>query len=362
MRIMFLSADLCDGGAQRVTATMANKLAEFGNEVSLVVFYRSERDYHISEKLNTIYMFNDNREYQSVSHIKRLLLIRRIVKQIKPEVGIGFLQAGYALYFSTLGLNIPRVASARVAPLKLIDAKGLSATITRYWFRRADAVVLQNNEQMNQAIKCKWNKKIVIPNPVNDKVLESELPKYNDICKKIIMVGRLAKQKNYSMAIKAMKVIHERHPQIELDIYGEGELKEQLVAEIEENKLERVVSLKGWSSNIIEVYREYDAYLLSSNFEGQPNSLMEAMGIGLPCISTMCETGPKDLIENNTNGILIETNNLEQLISAIEKLVSMNAFERMKLGQSARKMIHNDYNAEAIAMKWEQLFRTVVNK
>ena len=112
------------------------------------------------------------------------------------------------------------------------------------------------------------------------------------------------------------------YPNIKLDIFGTGEIKEELLAEIEEKGLQNNVFLKGWTTNTVKEYCEHDIYLMTSNFEGMPNSLMEAMAVGLPCISTDCETGPSDLIDDGVNGYLVKVNNATELAEKIKQIIA----------------------------------------
>lgn len=361
MNILFLSGDLCDGGAQRVIARISSQIAEDGHNVTLYVFSKSKKDYQVSEKVKVIYMCENIEEYNHFSHIKRLFFIRRILKMVKPDVAIGFLQAGYALYFSSFGMNIPCVASARVSPEKIQNAKGLFSSINRFWFKHSNAVVLQNKEQLELAKNYGWRNLYVIPNPLDDLFLNSVKKEYhNDICKKFVMVGRLVNQKNYKLAIDAISKIHSCNLDVTLDIFGEGDMKCMLQEYIYNNKLDGVINLRGWSENILYELIKYDAYLLTSDFEGQPNSLMEAMALGLPCISTSCRTGPKDLISNE-NGILIDTNNIDQLISSINNFINMDKLARKNMGEKARFDMINSYNVKKIASKWEEMFKDLLN-
>lgn len=362
MNILFLSGDLCDGGAQRVTATIASKLAENGNKVSLIVFSKSERDYPVSIEVQTIYMCENIDEYNRLSHIKRLLFIRKIINELNPDVAVGFLQAGYALYFASLGMNIVRIASARVSPEKIQNAKGPISSITRYWFKHANAVVLQNKEQLEIAKDYGWHNLFVIPNPLNDCVVKHlKKENYNDKCERFVMAGRLVEQKNYKLAIDAMKEIHTLYPHVTLDIFGEGKMRDDLQKYINACKLEDIVTLKGWSDIVAEEIRKYDAYMLTSNFEGQPNSLMEAMALGVPCISTACKTGPRELITSK-NGILIEPNSLDQLIDAMKTLITMDKSSREKMGIEARNNMLRSYSASTIASLWEKMFNNLRRK
>ena len=95
---------------------------------------------------------------------------------------------------------------------------------------------------------------------------------------------------------------------------------------------------------------------MSSDFEGMPNALMEAMAVGLPCISTDCDTGPSDLITDGENGYLIPVGDVEALAEKMVRIIEMTPDERMRIGRAARKNMKENYNGEVICKKWESVF------
>lgn len=360
MKILFISGDLCDGGAQRVTSVIANEFAMMGHEVYLLVFSHSDRDYYVNNKVELTYMCKNIDEYNEKNNIQNIVYVRKYIKNVKPDVGIGFLQGGYALYFASLGMRFPKIASARVTPNLILEAKGLNAEITKYWFRHASAVVVQNNSQLEQIQNVSWKNKTVIANPLSEKAMRMHIQKYNDSCNRFVMAGRLSKQKNYFLVAEAMKKVHSLYPDVTVDIFGQGALHDQLEQEIVSNGLEGIINLKGWTDNIIGELINYDAYILASDFEGMPNSLMEAMSVGLPCISTDCETGPRELIKNMENGILVPTNDSDKMANAIINLVNMKKSERAGMGEMASKNMRELFNPRAIAEKWENLCNKLI--
>ncbi len=359
MRIAFLSADMCDGGAQRVIATVSGELAEKGHEVYLLIFSASSRDYKISEKVKTEIMKNRYEDYQKMSSISRLSYIRKYLTKIKPDIGVGFLQAGYALYMASAGLRICKVASVRVDPGVIDRYKGVRASLNRHWFKQADAVVLQTEGQREYAVKHHWKNITVIPNPVDELAVQSSEHMYDRECKRIVMAGRLVGQKNYELALRAFQKAAKRFRNIELSVFGEGTDKERIQKRIRELNLEKNVHLRGFSMDLLNEFAESDLFLLTSDYEGMPNSLMEAMAMGLPCIATDCPTGPGDLIEHKKNGFLVPMGDEETLAKQICEVLAMNPKERGIVGMLAKQTIKSNYSASQIADQWEKLFERV---
>ena len=354
MKILFVSGNLCDGGAQRVISVVASNLAEKGHDVSLMLFSRNEKEYPISEKVKITSIADNYEDYCKISLLKRTRIFRRYLKELKPQVAVGFLEGGYALYLASFGMKFAKVASARIDPLIIMQEKGFRAKINRMWFKSADAIVLQTESQKKHMPAKMLRNSVVIANPVSDKALLANKISYES-CRDFVMAGRLDSQKNYPMVFRAIKTVKEKYPDIHLEIFGKGSAQDILDNMIKEMGLEDNIKLCGWSQNTIGEYLNHDAYILSSNFEGMPNALMEAMAVGLPCISTDCDTGPSDLIEDGINGYLIPVNDDKMLAERIIDIIEMGADERARLGTNARRTLFENFNSEAIAQKWEDM-------
>lgn len=359
MNILFVSGNLCDGGAQRVIAVVSSALAEMGYDVSLLLYSRNEKEYPVSSKVKVTSIGNSFEEYSKLSEVQRLKFIRRFLKNLKPDVAVGFLEGGYGLYLASMGMKMKRVASARINPTVLLAQKGLRGRIDRMWFRSADAVVLQTQSQKEAVENIPWKNKTVIANPVSEAALQCPEHDYARPCRKIVMAGRLAKQKNYTMMLKAMETIHKDYPEVNLDIFGKGGLEKELNEQIRSRGLEGVVSLKGWTQNTIEEYHNSDIYVLSSDYEGMPNALMEAMAVGLPCVSTDCPTGPSDLITDGENGYLIPVDDDDMLATRLTDLLESTE-KRREMGQKAHLTMKEKFNTEVITQQWEQLFLKLI--
>ena len=143
-----------------------------------------------------------------------------------------------------------------------------------------------------------------------------------------------------------------------MEIYGEGKLKYELMNYIKEMNLSNCVFLKGKTDSIKEKIYKAKAFVLSSNYEGMPNALMEALALGVPCISTDCPCGgPRELIQNNVNGILVENNNCEEMVKAI-----YNVIENEKLNKTLSVNSNNmkeEFLISKIADKWKKFINEI---
>ena len=209
MKILFISGNMCNGGAQRVIANVSNSLAEKGYDVRLLLFSRNEKEYPISPKVKITALGENFEEYSKISSFSRMKLIRKYLKESKPDVAVGFLEGGYALYLSSFGMKLKKVSSARINPQHIMTAKGLRAEINRRWFYHSDAVVLQTLSQKDYVPDKLKRKSVVIANPVPEYVLNGKCEVYQEKCRNLIMVGRLDEQKNYPMAFRAIQIVKE---------------------------------------------------------------------------------------------------------------------------------------------------------
>ena len=362
MKILFVSGNLCDGGAQRVISVVASGLAECGHDVSLLLFARNEKEYPISEKVQITAIRESFAEYSKMSGLARTTFIRKYLKTLKPQAAIGFLEGGYGLFLASLGMKFTKVASARIDPAILLQKKGARALLDKIWFSSADGVVLQTNRQKVHAEKTGWKNQTVIANPVSDAALDAMPHNYDRPCRRIVMAGRLATQKNYPMVFTAMERVLKKYPDAILDIFGKGAQETQLQELIVQKGLQNNVFLRGWTQNTLGEYARSDVYVLSSNFEGMPNALMEAMAMGLPCVSTDCDTGPEDLITDGENGYLIPVGDADALAERLLRIMDMTPEERKTMGESAKNTMAQNFNKEVVTRQWETMLRELTGE
>ena len=170
-------------------------------------------------------------------------------------------------------------------------------------------------------------------------------------CPVIVTDSRLNKQKNLGMLIEAFSKICSSHPEYTVEIFGRGEEEENLKRKAEEFSVADKVIFKGFSSNIYEDIRDCAIYVCSSDYEGISNALLEALGMGLPTISTDCPVGgSRLLIENDVNGILIDVGDVDSLSKQIDRLIC-NPDLAEKLSENAVR-VRDKYATEKIAQMW----------
>ena len=196
-------------------------------------------------------------------------------------------------------------------------------------------------------------KVICLKNPLNPAFVRKRYEGERE--KKIVAVGRVDANKNHEMIIRAFAEVADRYPDYRLEIYGEGELRTSLQVLVKELGLEGRIILPGSISDVAEHIYRASIFVLSSYSEGMPNTLIEAMALGIPSVSTDCPCGgPAELITNGENGFLIEPGNQGELQDILQKLMDDDHLA-MKVGKNAAKL-QEELNPETINKLWEEYF------
>ena len=223
-------------------------------------------------------------------------------------------------------------------------------------YPKANGFIFQTKEAQEYFPKKIQNKSTIIFNSLNPDFLIDRFKGVRD--KEIVSVGRLAEQKNQELLIKAFAKFHQIHPEYELTIYGEGPLKEKLQNLVKDLNMEEFIKLPGIENDIKTKIYKASFFVLSSDYEGMPNSLMEALTLGLPCISTDCPCGgPKTLIEDGINGILTEVGNIDMLTEKMNMIIEHPELKDT-LSKNAQKNIEK-MHPEKINKQWEEYLESI---
>lgn len=348
MKITFITLKMSDGGAERVISVLSSKLAQLNIGVDILKYMATEGEYLVDEKVNQYTLF-DTKDAMGIDRLIRIKAIRKFLKEHKTDVVIPFLDAMVGdTFLAAAGLNIPVIATVRNNPDMTI---GIGPKIKDFIFGCCKAVFLQTESQKKFFSQRTVKKSFVVPNPVDEKILNAGVDRcYNVQPVTVVACGRLTPQKNYPMLIEAFTRVRRLHPKVRLNIYGVGEEADNLKALISQYEANEYIHLMGRSTNIWQVLKEADIYVLSSDYEGLPNSLLEAMSMGCVCVSTDCPTGPKDALGDNERGYLCNTGDASDLSDTLCKVID-NYSEATKKAKLARKYAAENYEPEIVARK-----------
>ncbi|WP_293685447.1 glycosyltransferase [uncultured Phascolarctobacterium sp.] len=339
---LFVVPSLADGGAERVVSVLSSELAKKIDKVSILIYWDTDFNYHVNDKVNIINLSGGNKKaYAKMSIASRLKKMRSVIKEEKPDVIIPFLpHVCLHVGIATLGLDCTVIQTVRNNPKSSPDSK-IRRFIRDLQIRFSKCTIVQNEEQL-EYFPEPWRKKIhILPNPINEDFLNIEYEGSEKF--RAVAVGRLTEQKNFPLLINAFSSFAEKYINVSLSIYGDGALKDELNKLIKKNRMEKQIFLMGRTDNLPDILAHSSVFIMSSNFEGMPNSLMEAMAVGIPVISTDCPTGPKELIGDNERGLLVSIDNKELLIQAIQSILLRNS-EALKRSYKAKGFITRNFS------------------
>lgn len=342
------------GGAQRVMGNLAEHFLSKQIKVILVNDYPPDEgvlNYNLSDQIERVYLRDSYTKSPVVNNYYRLKKLRKLIKDEKPDVVLSFLGGpNIRMLISTMGIKVKKMVSVRNDPNKEYGQNRIKRAFVRRLFEQASGCVFQTEDAAKYFTEDVRNKSTIIYNPVAEKFFETSL---SDSRQNVITVGRLNLQKNHFLLIDAFARIADVFPEMNLIIYGEGPLREQLETYISGKKLENRVSMPGNVSNVEEVLRKAKVFVLSSDYEGMPNALMEAMTVGLPCISTDCPCGgPRMLIQNEGQGILIPCKDEDKMVDALKTVLSSDELQTM-LGENAKNRA-SDFMSEKVLGQWDE--------
>lgn len=344
-RILFVLPFLSSGGAERVVSIWSSEMAKKGVDVHLLLFYRVSNEYNLNNKVKVHTISTSKTSYDKLSKYNKIKHLRNAFKEIKPDVILPFISyVGIVTSIANIGLPYSIVETVRIDPRYSPSSK-INRFLRDLSINSAEKCIVQSKNQLDY-FSVRMQKKMVIhPNPIDNNFIKAKKVFTENKVKNIVSVGRLEKQKNFPLLIKSFSEVAKKNKDITLRIYGVGSLHSELQQYISSLDMEGRVLLCGRTNNIVKVLQESDLFILSSDAEGMPNSLMEAMAIGLPCISTDCPSGPSDLIQHGINGLLVPVNDSTALIKSIETVIS-NVRDSIKMGENAKLTILDKHAAD----------------
>lgn len=364
-KIAFHLNSLQQGGAERVVSNLANRFAKEGYEVVIATEWYGTDEFALDQKVRRVHVGltkEDENRSRISKMLRRIWYLRRFMKKEKPDVVVAFTRGVlYRALAAGIGTGIPVVISVRTDPVGHYDKKADKLRIPLLFPHAAGCVFQTEGAKAFFAPYLQENSRIIL-NPLNPKYVGVPEPAVRT--KDVVQSGRLVDFKNQPMLIRAFLKVHEKHPDYALKIYGPDSkdgTKEILESIIHENHAEDFVKLMGGSNTLEKDLADAALYAFSSDWEGLPNALMEAMALGLPVVSTDCPCGgPKTLIEDGVNGLLVPIMDEKAMTDGILRLIEDRELAE-RLGREARK-ISERANEDAVFEQWQTYLQECCKK
>lgn len=353
MKIAIVNPSLRYGGAEHFTVTLANSFSQKeNNTIFLITNQPKENEYRLSKKVFRSALLSEKTSL--VSMIKDVKSISAFVKKNDVDllVGIG-IYPNICVCIAKLLVRAKVVISERNSPQH--DLISLKSRLLRFLFWRfADGYVFQTEEAQRFYSSRIQSRSCVIHNPVTEGLPQRE----KKTKQQIVAVGRLEPQKDYTTMIQAFELVHEKYPAYILRIFGQGSEEYTLRELVKKLKIDQYVRFEGFHLDVHQQIENSDIYVLSSLFEGMPNSLMEAMAMGFPVVSTDCPSGgPRELIQSGSNGFLVPVGNPKALAEKICFFIE-NPQEKEKISQKA-SLLRETHSVENITRQWEAFLKSI---
>lgn len=325
------------GGAERQIILLANQMSVRGHETHLIVLCDNKSPYQIEPSV-IVHDLSSLEDCGKLRILKRYCLFKKEMKRINPDTTINYnLQGAYFSLLAGKKFCGKILYSERGDPYDN-EYSGLLGMVRDFICKHLDAFVFQSEGAKEFFHLSPKQKAIVIHNSVVVPQDKYPIPSARD--NRIVTVGRLHPQKNPQLLVAAFALIADKYPDVTLEFYGDGALKEEIQAKIYGLGLAERVHLHPSRKDIFDCIRKARLFVLTSDYEGMPNALMEAMALGLPCVSTDCRPGgARTLIESGKNGIIVPTRNVNALA---EKMMYM-----LDNPREAERMAHEAYKIGA---------------
>ena len=351
MKIVFVLPNLSSGGAERVVTILSKGLIDKNITVDILLLQDDLVHYSVPDGVNVVCL-----NTKGMSRFQRFRTIRKYLKTIKKDkpILVPFQDSCLKnVLLAKIGLKIPVVATERNNPFR----KGITrwakfkATLP---LKFSNFAVFQTPDARRYYSGLKDKKCKVIANPITNVNVRWQGNVEPD---KLISVCRLHSQKNLPMLMDAIEIVKKTYNNVNVKIYGEGELRESLEQKIKDKDLVDNISLCGRTDAVHQKMAESSIYLCSSNFEGISNSMLEAMSIGMPIISTDCPIGGAKMMLENGAGILTPVGDAQQFAKEIIRL-----FENKELAcELAQKALERSrlYSEPSIIEEWIKVFNAL---
>jgi glycosyltransferase involved in cell wall biosynthesis len=352
------------GGAERIMALLTGAWVERGWSVELHLTLAGPNQKPFFEvdprvKLRHLDLYRPSRGLREAvgGNLRRLQVMRRAIRASRPDVVLAFtVETNVLTVLASLGLRVPVVVEEHI--------HSSWPPLPRQWrllrlvtYPMASSVVALTPSALATLGLARGRRGRVIPNPVMPAPTGSADPADPPV---IVAMGRLVPQKGFDMLLDAFAKVAGRHDRWNLEIWGEGPDREALERRRDALGLAGRVTFPGRTQAPYDVLRRGSFFVMSSRREGFPTVLGEAMACGVPAVSFDCPSGPRELIRDGVDGLLIPPNHVDGLADGIERLISDQNLMH-DLSSRAPEVVHR-YALSKVLERWDALFAEVSDR
>ena len=357
MTVTIFIGSLSGGGAERVTCELANFLCGKGHTVEILVVSTPLRTYPLDPRIRVKTLLGAGKGKSKImTRIGKLVALFRWCRQHQGDVLLSMLSEGsFLLCAMHSWIKEPMVAAERADPGCYSQLyQMLNRQIPKYMSGMVFQLPKGYRWYRRYLGKCDYR---IIPNAVNPHILRTGGGEHRQKC--IVSAGRLIDCKNFSLLLQAFSLLATDFPEYRLTIYGEGPLRQRLIQECVHLGINGKVCLPGFVDDLPDQLRVAEVFVCSSDHEGMSNVLIEAMALGLPCVSTKW-TDVDYLIEDHVNGILVPLGDEGAMAEGIREILSNKTYAKSLSEQAAK--VSERLSAEKIYGDWESFLLKVIEQ
>jgi GalNAc-alpha-(1->4)-GalNAc-alpha-(1->3)-diNAcBac-PP-undecaprenol alpha-1,4-N-acetyl-D-galactosaminyltransferase len=365
MKVTLFVYGLGGGGAERVISIVANYWVCHGWDVTLIMLVAPTEPLFYSLdpriKLRALGLAGEsaNPLIAIAKAGQRIKILRREIIASQPDVVISFMNAVnvYAIV-ACAGLKIPTIVCEHIYPGST-DATKIWQLLMKLTYRYADLVTVLTQNALPFYPAARGYRTIVMPNPVTTPVPVGAMAQLLS-APSAIAIGRLHPQKGFDLLLRAFARLQAKYPDWQLTILGEGPMQAELEELRSQLQLDDRVHFPGLVTNVREYLAQADLFVMPSRFEGFPMALCEAMACGLPVLAADCLSGPRDIIEDGVDGVLVAPEDVDALTAQLDALMS-DPSRRKQLALNAPQILDR-FGVDRVMALWKDAIDSVIDR
>ena len=363
LNLTVVISDMGSGGAQRVLINMLNEWAKQEYQLALITINSEQEDFfQVPDNIKRIRLFmgkrSSNMMLGAYNNMKRIFTLRNELKKMQPDIVLSFIGATNIIaLLSSIGLGSKVIISERNDPSR--QSLGLVWDLLRKIIYPLATCVTANSKIAINTMSSYVNIKKLkyTPNPVviPDKIIPVRYQRPS-----FLAVGRLEEQKAYDIILQAFAESDAKRKGWGLTILGDGALKDELVNLAVKLDINDCIDWKGKVNNPFSYYASAKAFLLPSRFEGMPNSLLEAMSMGLPCVISDALQGPAEFVVEGKTGWVVPVGDVKALSSWMTMIMGQSN-DVLEIAKQGKEEVLQHMSMNKSLLVWESIFDSVMS-